>query len=83
MRKAAKKTPAKKRAVIDVIPDDTTAAVLAASIVEISRGVEALRRTRLTDRAIILLINDACDVPMATIRKVLDGMAELERRYVK
>jgi hypothetical protein len=59
--------------------------VLAASIVTISDAMKKLRAGRLADRALWLLIQDACSMKlgMREISAVLEAVAELERLYVK
>ena len=64
--------------------------ILADSIVKISDAVTALRRGRLTDRAILLLIHGACKtdgrgkkVGMGEVRNVLDAMEDLKRLYTR
>ena len=64
--------------------------IIAESIVAISEGVTRLRKGMLTDRAIILLIHDACGTDRAgkkpgkpEIRNVLDAMESLKEMYVQ
>lgn len=64
---------------------EVPAEVLASSIVAISEGVKKLRAGRLNDKALVLLIQNAApgNVPKSDILAVLDGMAALEKLYLK
>lgn len=68
--------------------------VLADAIVAISAGVKKMRAGRLTEDAIILLIQNAAPsikkgysgkqpISQKTVRAVLQGMEALERTYLK
>lgn len=66
--------------------------VLADSIVAISKGMKAVLDGPLQERAILLLIADACERPIRngntiigikTVKAVLDGIKDLERQFVK
>jgi hypothetical protein len=59
--------------------------IIAQSIVDMSRGVRKLVNSRLNERALIVLLKDACggDVSMQTIQKVLHKLQDLERLYIK
>lgn len=66
--------------------------VLAESIVAISEGIRKLRGGRLTDRALLLLIQDAAPsvghrppkpVSQREIKAVLEGIEGLERLFIK
>lgn len=59
--------------------------VLAKSVKDIADGVRALRSGRLNDRALILLIQNAAPAKLSakTVRAVLEGMASLEKEYLK
>jgi hypothetical protein len=76
---AVKQTPDKE------VPTE----VLADSIVAISRGVRQLRSGRLTDRALLLLIQDAAlsiqhkPISQREIKAVLEGIDNLERMFLK
>ncbi|MFA5952285.1 MAG: hypothetical protein WC807_18610 [Hyphomicrobium sp.] len=70
---------------------EVTVEVLASSIVAISEGIKKLRAGRLNDKALMLLIQNACPATgtppsrpaQKEIRAVLDGMAALEATYLK
>lgn len=64
--------------------------ILAEAICDISKGIKAIRAGRLTDKAIILLIQHAAPVAhngarytMGQIQDILRGMESLESVYVK
>lgn len=57
--------------------------LIAASILKISELGEAVRKTALNERAILLLIRDATNVPMGDIKLVLDALPLLKRKYCK
>lgn len=59
--------------------------VLAESIVAISQGVKRLRAGKLNDRALILLIQDACTTRIGkdAIYNVLNGMESLEAAFIR
>jgi hypothetical protein len=59
--------------------------ILAESIVAISQGVKRLRAGKLNDRALILLIQDACTTRIGkdVIARVLNGMESLEATYIR
>ena len=57
--------------------------VIAKSIIEISRGFQKMKDSRLNQRAIILLIKDLSGVQMGEIEKVLNAAASLEKWFIK
>jgi hypothetical protein len=59
--------------------------VLASAIVNIADGMKKLRGGRLSDRALFLLIQDACPgtIGLDKIRMVLDAIGDLSKRYVR
>ena len=57
--------------------------ILAQSIKDISEGIRKMRSGRLTDRAIILLIADNCNVGKPAIKEVLESMNSLSKKYLK
>ena len=76
---------AKHPAVKVVEEADVPVEVLASSIVAISDGVKKLRGGRITDRALFILIQDACpgDIGIREIKTVLDAIGDLKRKYVR
>ena len=64
--------------------------IIAESIVAISEGVKRLRKGMLNDRAIVLLIHDACSSDRSgkkpvkqEIRNILDTMESLTEIYLR
>ena len=64
--------------------------VLADAIVEISKSMDRLKNSRLTDKAIMLLIQHNCkplgygkNVGQKEIKAVIDSIASLKKAYVK
>lgn len=57
--------------------------VLADAIVKISSAVEALRRSGLNERAIIVLVSDKSKISKGVIETVLDGLADLRAAYCR
>lgn len=61
--------------------------IIATSIVEISAAMKKIRDGRLTDGAIVLLIQDACGgksrISRETVKEVLDAIENLEAMYTK
>lgn len=64
--------------------DDVAPELLASSIVIVAEGAKALLGSRLTKRAVLLLVQDACpgSISLANVEMVLNAAADL-RRYVK
>jgi hypothetical protein len=66
--------------------------IMAESIVAISQGIKKLRTTRLNDRALFLLIQNASPsvgnyppkkVTIGEIKAVLEGIESLEKTFLK
>lgn len=59
--------------------------IIAESIVQVAKGFQAMRNSKLSRRAIILLIKDSCpgNVPIADISNILDAAANLDKKYIK
>lgn len=62
---------------------DTPFDVLASEIRAISEGVQKMQRGRLEDKAILILVSHASGYSQAVVKGVIDGMASLERIYLK
>lgn len=66
---------------------EVPAAIIAQSIVDISKGMKNLLSGPLSERALLVLIQDAAGgkstVSLQTIRTVLAGISSLERLYTK
>jgi hypothetical protein len=70
----------------EVVNDaEVPAQIIASSIVAIAEGIRRLRTTRLSDRALLVLIQDAAPekIGLDKIRLVLDTIGQLDRKYVK
>ena len=65
--------------VIDSIPVEE----LEKAIITIGAGMRKLNSSRLTERAILVLLRDATGLSMQTIRKVFMGLQRLEGQYLK
>jgi hypothetical protein len=77
--KTAKRQPPRK----PIIKLDTDAPeILASAIIEVADSAKALLTSRLSGRAILVLLKDQTGLPMADIEKVLVAASELGR-YVK
>jgi hypothetical protein len=76
---------AKSPAVQIVNDAEVPAEVLASSIVTIAEGVRKLRAAKLGDRALFLLIQDACPerIGLDKIRMIFDAAGELDKRYIR
>lgn len=79
-----------KKPIVKQTPEkEVPVEVLAESIVAISQGIRKLRSGRLTDRALLLLIQDAAPsishkpISQREIKAVLEGIDSLERMYIK
>lgn len=67
--------------------------VIASSIVAIADGVKKLNASKLTQRALVLLITDACPpinqghprvrITQSQVKAVLAGMSSLEAQFIK
>lgn len=57
--------------------------VIAQSIVQVSEAMKKLRSTRLTDRAIVLLIRDRTGLAINEIERVLNAASSLANIYLK
>jgi hypothetical protein len=71
---------------VQIVNDaEAPAEILASAIVTIAEGMRKLRAGKLADRALLLLIQDACpnNIGLDKIRMVLDGIGDLSKRYVR
>lgn len=59
--------------------------ILAQSIVDLAAGIRKIMSGRLTEKALLLLIQNACpgEVAMKDIKAVFAGLDELEKLYIK
>lgn len=75
---------AQRRARIPVDDAEEGGQTLPDAIREISRTVRALHAQGLNRKAVEVLLTDACPtVGKTTVRRVLDGLADLERKYCR
>ena len=56
--------------------------VLAASIKEIADGMRKIRAGKLNERALLVLLHDATGIRIPAIREVLEGLENLDKRYL-
>lgn len=83
MRERLNNDKSKKAAGKPVIElGDTAPDLLAQAIVDVAEAAKRLNGSRLSARAVHLLIRDKCNVPLVTISKVLNAAADLGS-YVK
>lgn len=83
----------KKVAVKQIAGNEVPAEVLATAIVSISRGIKALRETRLNDKALYMLIayaapnvggqRNAKPLGQRDVKAVIEGIESLEATYLK
>lgn len=57
--------------------------ILAEAIIKVSDGFAMMQRSRVKERVILLLIQDASGVPLGTVSKVLKAAADLKKMYIK
>lgn len=57
--------------------------VLAEAIIKISAAAEILRRSGLSEKAIIVLLADKTKIAKGTIEAVLNGLTDLRREYTR
>jgi hypothetical protein len=65
-------------------PEEPIAAeIIADSIVQIAEGMRRINSTRLTRKAIVILIQSQSKVPRLDIEIVLNNLADLEKDWLK
>jgi hypothetical protein len=74
--------PAEKKPTI-INEADVGPEILAKAIIDVSDAAKKLLSSRLTNRALTVLLRDATGLPLVTIEKVLNAAADLRRIYVK
>jgi hypothetical protein len=59
--------------------------VIAEAIIQVAKGFQAMRNSKLSRRAIILLIKDSCpgNPAISDISNILDSAASLDKKYIK
>lgn len=72
-----------KKAIIKDPNDEVPTEILATEIIKMSESIKKLRSGRLNDRALYLLIQDGCKLPVRDIRAVFESAEDLARRYIK
>jgi hypothetical protein len=76
--------PDKKPPTPTIIGDaEVGAELLAQSIIDVSEAAKKLLGSRLSRRALVVLLHDASGVAKRDIELVLDHAADLRRRFVK
>jgi len=71
---------------VEVVEEaEVTTKILASAIVSISEGMKRLRTSSLSDRALLILIQDACPstIGLDKIRMVLDAVGDLRKKFVR
>ena len=69
---------------IEIPPDENIPTeILAEEIVRLSKAAQALKNSRLTKRAILVLLKDSTGMSFAQIKLVLEALEDLEKTYVK
>ncbi len=66
-------------------PDEpeVPAEILAQSIETVANGMRKILSTRLSKRALMILIRDACNLSLTEIGNVLDAIENLDKRFLK
>lgn len=57
--------------------------LIAESIVEIARGIKAIRESRLNDKALVTLLCHDTGLGVGTVKSVLASLETLEHTYLK
>lgn len=57
--------------------------VMAQSIKNLAELGKKIKASKLSQRAVLVLLRDMTGESMETIRKILDSLPELEKRYLK
>lgn len=74
----------KKQPSLTVVNDvEATMEVMASEIEKIASFADSIASTRLTDKALMLLLSHHTGVPQKTCKAVLAGARELAKAYVK
>lgn len=80
--KRVERKPAKLPGVT-IKSDETEADVLAAAIVDVAKSARKLLGSKLSKRAITVLLNNSCKVSQADIERVLCAAANLDKTFLK
>jgi hypothetical protein len=57
--------------------------IIAQSIIDIDAAMKAINNTRLSRRAVVLLIKDQTNLSIGDINRVLTAIGELKKYYIK
>lgn len=72
----------RRKIVLDQAEDEPVERhVLATAIVKISEAADALKKSGLNQRAVVVLLADKTKIAKGTIEDVLDGLADLRSDY--
>lgn len=72
-----------KAKVVQTPEQEVPTEILAQAIEDVAKGMRKLMTTRLTKRAILLMIRDYSGVGMAEAERVIDSIENLDKRYLK
>ena len=73
----------KKAKIVQEEGQEIPAEIIAQSIVKIAKSMEAIGKTRLTRKAIVVLIHDQSKVSKRTIELVLNNLEAMEQVWLK
>lgn len=63
--------------------EDEPIEIIASSIVKLSEAMEIINKSSLSERAILLLLQDATGLPQRDIKKILFALPRLKEMYIK
>lgn len=63
--------------------DEIPVEIIASSILKISNAWKQVRKSQLNQKCIVILLAHATKLPQYEVEKVLDGLDELEKMYLK
>lgn len=72
-----------KTAIVQNAENPEPLEVIADAVIAVSEGFKAIQRSRLSQRAVELLIQDATGLPRKDIRLVIEQGARLKDYYIK
>lgn len=73
----------KKKLAIKQSEEEVPFEVMAESIVQISRFVSHVKKSRLSEKALLVLVAHSTGESQKTIKTVLDGLEQLEATYLR
>lgn len=65
------------------VANEVEAVVLEQAIIDISEGMKVLSRSKLNERAVVVLLHASTGVTQRDIKTVLAGISDLRHRYLK